>query len=186
MESCLSAFVSTDCGYKRKENSPLPYRPKLEFMQHSAEGIFFVLSPPRSNITVNTQILNFTSSSLHPLTDDESKHLASLKKNYALERLPDIRKKARHTLRLNEAGRYLIEDGSSISKGVEVLSRVNDDITAFSSPVGELKTQDEGAVEMVVATGEHIALRQRIRTGKSSGVQENGSKPVYLEAGIPQ
>jgi hypothetical protein len=51
-----------------------------------------------------------------------------------------------------------------------------------------LENQDSGrrAVEMVVATGEHIALRQRIRTGKSSGVQENGSKPVYLEAGIPQ
>jgi hypothetical protein len=35
----------------------------------------------------------------------------------------------RAILRLNEAGRrYLIQDGSSISKGVEVLSRVNIDI----------------------------------------------------------
>jgi hypothetical protein len=35
-------------------------------------------------------------------------------------------------LRLNRAGRrYLIEDGSSISKGVEVLSAVSDDINCL-------------------------------------------------------
>jgi hypothetical protein len=70
------------------------------------------------------------------LTDDEDNQLASLlKKNFALERLPDINLKKRAKrdvgaiLRLNEAGRrYLIEDGSSISKGVQVFSRVNDEI----------------------------------------------------------
>jgi hypothetical protein len=69
------------------------------------------------------------------LNDDESKQMAVLlKKNHALERLPDIDQKDLSgdlgaVLRLNEAGsRYLIEDGSSISKGVEVLSKVNIDI----------------------------------------------------------
>jgi hypothetical protein len=60
-----------------------------------------------------------------------------LKKNYALESLPDIglENESRYLddvgaiLRLNGAGRrYLIEDGSYISKGVEVLRRVNNEI----------------------------------------------------------
>jgi hypothetical protein len=57
-----------------------------------------------------------------------------LKKNYALESLPDFNRDdmagdACAILRLNAAGRrYLIEDGSSISKGVEMLSAVPSDI----------------------------------------------------------
>jgi hypothetical protein len=71
------------------------------------------------------------------LTDDEDKQIAVLlKKNYATESLPDINLDNEAgdvgaILQLNEAGRrYLIEDGSSISKGVEVLSRVNNDINS--------------------------------------------------------
>jgi hypothetical protein len=69
------------------------------------------------------------------LTDDEEKQMASLlKKNYSLESLPNIHLKNEAgevgaILRLNAAGRrYLIEDGSSISKGVEVLSAVSNEI----------------------------------------------------------
>jgi hypothetical protein len=57
-----------------------------------------------------------------------------LMKNYGLERLvPDIRcaddRTDKAILSLNRAGRqYLVEDGSSISKGVDVLSAVSDDI----------------------------------------------------------
>jgi hypothetical protein len=68
-------------------------------------------------------------------TDDEDKHMATLlKKIYAFEGLPGInlKKQARDVgaiLRLNVAGhRFLVEDGSSISKGVEVWSMVNTDI----------------------------------------------------------
>jgi hypothetical protein len=69
------------------------------------------------------------------LTDDEVKQLVPiLMKNYGLEHLlqgiscPNDRT-VKAILRLNGAGRrYLIEDGSSISKGVDVLSNVNDDI----------------------------------------------------------
>jgi hypothetical protein len=89
------------------------------------------------------------------LTDDEDKQIAKLlKKNYSLENLPEIdtgirvgdagailqslssdpdRKNwvgdAGAILRLNAAGRrYLIEDGSSVSKGVKVLITVCSDI----------------------------------------------------------
>jgi hypothetical protein len=69
------------------------------------------------------------------LTHDEGKKMAALlQKNYALETLPgiDLKNEAGDVgaiLRLNEAGRrYLIEDESSISKGVKVLSSVNDEI----------------------------------------------------------
>jgi hypothetical protein len=69
------------------------------------------------------------------LSIDEVKQLVSiLSKNYGLE---DLRSESscvddetvKAILRLNRAGRrYLIEDGSSVSKGVDVLSAVNDDI----------------------------------------------------------
>jgi hypothetical protein len=69
------------------------------------------------------------------LTDDEDMQIAALlKKNYALERLPGINLKNQGSdvgaiLRLNESGRrYLVQDGSSISKGVKLLGRVNNDI----------------------------------------------------------
>jgi hypothetical protein len=78
--------------------------------------------------------VSYESLSLY-LTDDEVNQLVSiLKKNYGLEHLvPDIRcaddRNVKAILRLNSAGRrYLIEDGSSISKGVGVLSAVSDDI----------------------------------------------------------
>jgi hypothetical protein len=68
-------------------------------------------------------------------TEDEVNQLASiLIKNYGLERLvPDVccedDEIIEAILRLNGAGRrYLIKDGSSIPKGVDVLSAVSDDI----------------------------------------------------------
>ncbi len=56
-------------------------------------------------------------------------------------------------LRLNKAGRrYLIEDGSSISKGVEVLSRVNGDINCvFLHMLDNPRLCDLRAVEIVTA-----------------------------------
>jgi hypothetical protein len=69
------------------------------------------------------------------LTRAEDKQMATLfKNNYAMESLSDLywESKAGNLgaiLRLNQAGRrYLIEDGSSVSKGVEVLSAVRSDI----------------------------------------------------------
>jgi hypothetical protein len=95
------------------------------------------------------------------LTDDEDKQKASLlKKNYALENLPDIDLESEAgdlsaILRLNEARRrYLIEDGSSISKGVEVLSKVNTDINSvFLHLLQNPRLCDRHAVELVRAGG---------------------------------
>jgi hypothetical protein len=74
----------------------------------------------------------------HRLTDDEVKQIASLfKKNYTFQSLPDFDLEHRAgdfgaILKLNEAGRrYLIADGSSISRGVEVLSAVSNDINCL-------------------------------------------------------
>jgi hypothetical protein len=89
------------------------------------------------------------------LNDDERKQLAALlKKNYALERLPDIDRKdlagdVGAILRLNEAGRrYLIEDGSSVSKGVKVLSAVSEEINCVFFHLSENpRLCDRSAVE---------------------------------------
>jgi hypothetical protein len=64
------------------------------------------------------------------------KDLIPVQENYGLEEFPRLHLGAGDVdsiLQLNRAGRrYLIEDGSSISKGVAVLSRVNDDINSAS------------------------------------------------------
>ena len=69
------------------------------------------------------------------MTADENKQIAALlRKNYGLESLPDIDLNDRAgdvgaILQLNAAGRrYLVQDGSSISKGVDLLSHVNANI----------------------------------------------------------
>jgi hypothetical protein len=96
------------------------------------EELISLVSALQRDTTLKT--LDYSYESIY-LTDDEVNQLVSiLIKNYGLERLvPDISCADDGTvmaiLRLNGAGRrYLIEDGSSISKGVEVLSAVNDDI----------------------------------------------------------
>ena len=94
------------------------------------------------------------------MNDDEDKQMAALlKKNYALERLPDIDLKIEAgdvgvIMRLNEAGRrYLVQDGSSVSKGVEVLGRVNNDINCvFLHLLENPRLCDRSAVEKVSAS----------------------------------
>jgi hypothetical protein len=73
-------------------------------------------------------------------------------------------------LRLNEAGRrYLIEDGSSISKGVKVLSRVNTNINCiFLHLLENPRLCDRSAVEMVTA-GESNGSRSTNPAGSSGG-----------------
>jgi hypothetical protein len=111
-----------------------------------------------------------------PLTDDEDKHMAKiLKKNYALESLPSIVNRpggVRTILRLNAAGRrYLIEDGSSVSKGVEVLSRVNyNDIhCVFFHLLENPRLCDRSAVEVASDSIEKIR-------GSANPVNHNGKR----------
>jgi hypothetical protein len=101
------------------------------------EELFSLVSALQLNTTLKTLCCQISPKSLY-LSDDEMKHLVSiLMKNYGLECLvPDIRcaddRIIKAILRLNGAGRrYLIKDGSSVSKGVEVLSAVNDDINCL-------------------------------------------------------
>jgi hypothetical protein len=86
--------------------------------------------------------------------NDEMKDLIPvLTKNYGLEEFPRLRLGAgdvNSILQLNRAGRrYLIEDGSSISKGVDVLSRVSSDINSvFFHLLENPRLCDRSAVEM--------------------------------------
>jgi hypothetical protein len=86
--------------------------------------------------------------------EDKSKYLISvLKKNYGLEALPGLYHCGRDVntiLQLNRAGRrYLVQDGSSISKGVDVLSRVNNDINSvFLHLLENPRLCDRSAVEI--------------------------------------
>jgi hypothetical protein len=100
-----------------------------------AEELLALISALQLNTTLKT--LGFQSSCFKNVyfTVDEVNQLVSvLMKNYGLERLvPDIPcaddGTVKALLRLNAAGRrYLIKDGSSISKGVDVLSAVSDEI----------------------------------------------------------
>jgi hypothetical protein len=98
------------------------------------EELLELISALQLNTTLKT--LDFRSSFKRiSLTDSEANQLVStLRKNYGLERLePDFPctddGTVKAILRLNRAGRrYLIKDGSSISKGVDVLSAVSDEI----------------------------------------------------------
>jgi hypothetical protein len=130
-ESCLSALRIDIVAMLQDSNISLE---SLSIkngndIRIKAEKYFVLVAALQHNTTL--QSLRFHTSRFFAtrVTEDERKQMASLlKKNYALERLPDIdlKSKGRAILRLNAAGRrYLMEDGSSISKGVEVLSRVN-------------------------------------------------------------
>jgi hypothetical protein len=101
----------------------------------NAEEILALLSALQLNTTL--KVLSFQLDCFKHIcfTADRVNELVSiLMKNFGLERLePDIPcaddGTVKAILRLNRAGRrYLIKDGSSISKGVDVLSAVSDEI----------------------------------------------------------
>jgi hypothetical protein len=120
-----------------------------------AEDYLALVTVLQHNQTLKS--LNIASPQSLTLTHDEHIQLAALlKKNYALEILSDIKRKfwatdADAILQLNRAGRrYLIEDGSSISKGVEVLSAVCNEINCvFLHLLENPRLCDRSAVERV-------------------------------------
>jgi hypothetical protein len=120
-----------------------------------AKEYFVLVTALQHNRTLKTLNLNYNTSLA--LTHDEDKQMAVLlKKNYALESLPhiDLKNEAGDVgaiLQLNEAGRrYLIEDGSSVSKGVEVLSAVSEEINCvFLHLLENPRLCDRSAVEKV-------------------------------------
>jgi hypothetical protein len=134
-ESYISAF-RLDAVRMVEEN---PFLESLFITDHGnrmkVEDLLALISALQLNTTLKT--LGFQDDSLERphLTDDEVNQLVSvLMKNFGLERLgPDLSFTDEGTVKailtLNRAGRrYLIKDGSSISKGVDVLSAVSDEI----------------------------------------------------------
>jgi hypothetical protein len=159
LESCLSA-LRIDIVAMLQDNKSLEMLTVQSWNACTITiGDFFALA---ATLQHNTKLkaLKFSRIIKVPLTDDQSKHIASLlKKNYALQNLENIdANQARDVgaiLQLNEAGRrYLIEDGSSISKGVEVLSRVSDDINCvFLHLLENPRLCDRRAVEIIDTAG---------------------------------
>jgi hypothetical protein len=103
----------------------------------NVEEIFALISALQLNTTLKTLFLRFETDDIDFTVDEVNQLVSILIKNYGLECLmPDIRcvddRRVKAILRLNGAGRrYLIKDGASVSKGVEVLSAVNDDINCL-------------------------------------------------------
>jgi hypothetical protein len=123
-----------------KMSEESPSLESLTIIQSEGDGIqakelLALISTLQLNTTLKT--LRFQAFCFEHIcfTDDEVNQLVSiLMRNYGLEHLvPDIPcaddGTVKAILRLNRAGRrYLIKDGSSISKGVDVLSAVSDEI----------------------------------------------------------
>jgi hypothetical protein len=113
------------------------------------------------------------------LDGNERKDLISVvKKNYGLEEIEDLQHDSgdiRSIFDLNRAGRrYLVQDGSSISKGVEVLSHVNDDINSvFLHLLENPRLCDRSAVEMSSSTGN---IDIAARSTPSPGNRHSGGK----------
>jgi hypothetical protein len=73
-------------------------------------------------------------------------------------------------LRLNAAGRrYLVQDGSSVSKGVEVLSAVSEEINCvFLHLLENPRLCDRNAVEIVCTFESSISNRNAVETASES------------------
>jgi hypothetical protein len=174
-ESCLSAFRSNIACMLQDNTSLESLSIHSWSIKIKAEQYVALITLLQHNGTLKTFSLNRFASIR--LNDDESKQMALLlKKNYALESLPDIALEY-HTedvvaiLRLNAAGRrYLVQDGSSISKGVEVLSRVSYNINfVFLHLLENPRLCDRSAVEMVTDAGES--------NDRSTSASSSGEKP---------
>jgi hypothetical protein len=176
-ESCLIAF-RIDTAAMLQENTSLESLSIRKSQRNiiKAEEMIALVTALQYNTTLKTLSLDQSIGRLQ-LTDDEDKQMASLlRKNYALESLPDIDLEDRvgdagAILRLNAAGRrYLIQDGSFISKGVDVLSRVNNDINCallhlLENPI----LCDRGAVEMTTPIAGESDGRSMDPTASSGG-----------------
>jgi hypothetical protein len=160
--SCLSAF-QIDVTAMLQENTSLESIFFRSFQVVKPEQCVALLTSLQQNTTLKK--LQYNDGKVQ-LTHDEDKHMAKiLKKNYALESLPSIHPDNQPgdvgaILRLNEAGRrYLIEDGSSVSKGVRVLSAVSNDINCVFYHLLENPTLcDRSAVEMLNDSAEDASM----------------------------
>jgi hypothetical protein len=186
-KSCLSAF-SVGITTMLQDNTSLESLSITGGYTRTLEEYVTIVTALQHNTTLKCiKLIHYRGIRL---TNDEDKQMAVLlKKNYALEMLPDIHMENEEgdlgaILRLNGAGRrYLVQDGSSISKGVEVLSRVNNNINCvFLHLLENPRLCDRRAVEMV-SSGESNSSRSTNPTAGSGG--GNGSNPLYPKARSP-
>jgi hypothetical protein len=177
-ESCLSAFF-IDIVAMLQDNTSLESL-SIQSLQFkiTAEEYFVHVTALQLNTTLKS--LNITGYGSLRLTHDEDKQMAALlKKNYNLESLPDIGGRDGDVgtiLRLNAAGRrYLVEDGSSVSKGVKVLSAVSNEINCVFLHLLENPTLcDRSAIEMVSA-GESKSSSTSPTASSGGGKREQAS-----------
>jgi hypothetical protein len=156
-QSCISAFC-IDIAAMLEENASLEVLSieSWKTAEFRAEDFLALVPALQGNTTLKT--LKFCEYVCLRLTADENKQMAVvLRKNYGLESLPDIdlddhAGDVGAILQLNAAGRrYLVQDGSSISKGVDVLSRVNDNIDCvFLHLLENPRLCDRSVVEVLV------------------------------------
>jgi hypothetical protein len=153
-EVCTSAF-HTDIAAMLQKNASLEslsLRNDRNRIIIKAEEYIALITVLQHNTTLKMLSLFYRAGDLR-LTEEEDKEMAALlKKNYVLERLPDIGGvgDVGAILRLNEGGRrYLIEDEFSISKGVEVLNNVNNNMNCvFLHLLENPRLCDRSAVEI--------------------------------------
>jgi hypothetical protein len=165
----LAAAFRTDIAAMLHENA------SLESLAIKAKEYVALISALQHNTTLKSINLQHHRR-IRRLTDVEDKHMAVfLRKNYALERLPDINHQGGDVgsiLRLNEAGRrYLVQDGSSILKGVEVLSVVSNEINCvFLHLLENPRLCDRSAVE--TASDSAQGSRKLISPANHNGKRE--------------
>ena len=153
-ESCASAFRMRIAAMLQ-ENASLEIISIVTPGAIKVEEYVALLPTLQNNATLKS--LRFRDNDQGPqLTDNEDKQIALLlKKNYGLEVLPGMPRSGDvgTILQLNAAGRrYLIQDGSSIPKGIEVLSRVSTNMSCvFLHLLENPRLCDRSAVEMVNA-----------------------------------
>jgi hypothetical protein len=174
-ESCASAFCMRIAAMLQ-ENASLEIICIVTSGELRVEGYVALLPALQNNTTLKSLRLSDEAYGPNNLTDNEDKQIASLlKKNYGLEVLPGMPRSGDvgATLQLNAAGRrYLIQDGSSIPKGIEVLSRVSKNINCvFLHLLENPRLCDRSAVEMVNATDDNS---RSTRPTPSSGGGKRG------------
>jgi hypothetical protein len=157
-ESCASAF-RMHIGAMLQENASLEIISIVTPGAIKVEEYVSLLPALQNNTTLKS--LRFRYNTLdRQLTNNEDKQIASLlKKNYGLEVLPCIPRSGDvlAILLLNAAGRqYLIQNGSSIPKGIEVLSRVSKNTNCvFFHLLENPRLCDRSAVETVNAADDN-------------------------------
>jgi hypothetical protein len=119
------------------KNSTLEILELIQSGSHVTQPSFYIAAVEALQLNKTLKTLRLLRYASRNLTDDEAKHLTSVvKKNYGLESLADLDSlddrtgDLRSILRLNRAGRgYLVDgQGSIVSRGVNVLIAVSDDL----------------------------------------------------------